>query len=982
MNKTFVITNNRINKYLLFLLLSFLFLTIETKISFAGNDNSYVTTEKSEGVFTVSESGNSSPIFISSDDYPGVNIVAKLLQTDINNVTDAKPILTVITSGTEKMPQGKEIIVAGTIGKSEIINKLVKDKKLNVDNITGKWETFLTTVIQNPFPSVDRALVIAGSDKRGTIYGMFDLSEKIGVSPWYWWADVPVKKKDAVYILPGTYSNGEPKVKYRGIFLNDEAPALTGWAHEKFGGLNHKFYVHVFELILRLKGNFLWPAMWGNNFDDDDSLNQKLADEYGVVMGTSHHEPMMRSWKEWQKYGHGDWNYQTNDSTLREYWRKGIERMNSYESIVTLGMRGNGDEAMSEGANIGLLERIISDQRKILAEVTGKDVTTIPQVWALYKEVQEYYDKGMRVPNDVTLLLCDDNWGNIRKLPKLNAKPRKGGYGIYYHFDYVGGPRNYKWLNTNQIERTWEQMHLAYEYGVKRIWIVNVGDLKPMEFPISFFLDYAWNPDKYSAKDLPEYYKSWAKEQFGSEHINEIAHILARYTKYNSRRKPELLSPETYSLINYCEAKTVVKDYNQLAEEAQQIYDSLPEEYKAAFYQLILYPVEACANLNELYVTAAINYLYAKQGRVETNDLAIKVKDLFDKDAELSHYYNKVMANGKWDHMMDQTHIGYTYWQQPEQNNMPEVKETDINTNAKMGVAIEGSEKWFPENKDDLTLPVFDKFNKQKYYIEIFNQGKTPFVYSIQTGEPWVMVNRTKGKIKTQERLWLSVDWEKAAEGENFVPVTITGTEGSKVVVQTIINNPSSPAADIENCFVESNGYISIEAPHFTNTVYDGNISWLVIPNLGRTLSAVTPVPVTSSEQTPGDDDPHLEYQVYLFDKGEVKVDAYLSPTLNFHNTSNGIRYAVSFDDEKPQIINMTSNPNPPDLNHDPVWNRWVANNINIQESKHKINKPGIHTLKFWMVDPGVDLQKIVIDCGGVKPSYLGPPESFNHTVN
>ena len=275
----------------------------------------------------------------------------------------------------------------------------------------------------------------------------------MGVSPWYWWADVPVKKKDNVYVLPVGYTTGEPKVKYRGIFLNDEAPALSGWAKEKFGGLNHEFYEHVFELILRLKGNYLWPAMWDNNFDDDDSLNQKLADEYGIVMGTSHHEPMMRSWKEWQKYGHGDWNYQTNDSTLREYWREGIKRMNSYESIVTLGMRGNGDEAMSETSNIGLMERIISDQRKILADVTGKDVTTIPQVWALYKEVQEYYDKGMRVPDDVTLLLCDDNWGNIRKLPKLTAKPRKGGYGIYYHFDYVGGPRNYKWLNTNQIER-------------------------------------------------------------------------------------------------------------------------------------------------------------------------------------------------------------------------------------------------------------------------------------------------------------------------------------------------------------------------------------------------------------------------------------------------------------------------------------------------------------------------------------------------
>ena len=563
-------------------------------------------------------------MYISSKDYPGVIRALNDLQEDVGRVTNAKPEVSL-----DKIPNAKEIVIAGTLGKSLVIDKLISDKKINVDKIKGQWDAYQIQVVENPLPNVKRALVIAGSNKRGTIYGIYDISEKIGVSPWYWWADVPVKKQSDLYINSNFKTTSKPAVKYRGIFLNDEAPALSGWAHEKFGGLNHKFYVHVFELLLRLKANYLWPAMWDNNFDDDDSLNQKLADEYGIVMGTSHHEPMMRSWKEWPKYGHGDWNYQTNDSALREYWRGGIKRMNDYESIVTLGMRGNGDEAMSQTANIGLLERIISDQRKILAEVTGKDVTKIPQVWALYKEVQEYYDKGMRVPNDVTLLLCDDNWGDLRKLPKLDAKPREGGYGIYYHFDYVGGPRNYKWLNTNQIERTYEQMHLAYEYGVKRIWIVNVGDLKPMEFPISFFLDYAWNPEKFTPQNLPDYYINWAKQQFGKKYANEIANILALYTKYNARRKPELLSPVTYSLTNYREAETVVSDYNKLADEAKKIYDKLPADYKAAYYQLVLYPVEACANLNDLYVTDGFNHLYAMQGRAATDSLAQKVKELF-----------------------------------------------------------------------------------------------------------------------------------------------------------------------------------------------------------------------------------------------------------------------------------------------------------------------------------------------------------------
>ena len=965
---------DHVRKYFIFILLIFLLIFSGTILSSTGNDDSYITTEKSKGVFTLSESGKSSPLLVSTRDYPGVIRIAKILQTDIKNVTGAEPELL-----SDMKPSGSEIIIIGTIGKNELIDQLIENKKLDVKDITGKWETFRIQVIENPFPDVDRALVVVGSDKRGTIYGMFDISEKIGVSPWYWWADVPVKKKNAVYVLPGSYSNGEPKVKYRGIFINDEAPALANWSMEKYGTVqfNHKLYEHVFELILRLKGNFLWPAMWGRSFFDDDSLNPKLADEYGIVISTSHHEPMMRAHVEWQRYGSGPWNYATNGEKLRDFWRKGIERMNGYESVITLAMRGDGDEAMSDEANVGLLEKIVKDQREIIKEVTGKNPEDLPQVWALYKEVQEYYDKGMRVPDDVTVLLCDDNWGNIRKLPKLNEKSRKGGYGIYYHFDYVGGPRNYKWLNTNQIERVWEQMHLAYEYGARQIWVVNVGDIKPMEFPISFFLDYAWNPDKYSAKDLPEYYKNWAEEQFGSEFSNAIANIISKYTKYNSRRKPELLSPETYSLVNYREAERIVAEYNRLSRAAQQIYNFLPAKYKDAFYQLVLYPVEACANLNDLYITTARNRLYAKQQRAETNDLSIKVKELFDKDAELSHYYNKVMANGKWDHMMDQTHIGYTYWQQPDQNNMPEVKEIKNGTVAKMGIAIEGSEKWFPENEIGLTLPEFDKYNQQSYYFEIFNQGQAPFEYSIQTGEQYVKVNKTKGKIDKQERLWVSIDWDNAPVGKNTIPVTITGSEGTKVEIQTFINNPAIPERDDVNGFVESNGYISIEAPHFEKSVDAGNISWLIIPNLGKTLSAVTPVPVTSKEQTPVDDSPHLEYQVYLFDTGEVKVKAYLSPTQNFHNNPKGIRYAVSFDDEKPQIINMTSNPNPPDLNHDPVWNRWVANNINIEVSKHDIDKPGEHTLKFWMVDPGVDLQKIVIDCGGVKQSYLGPPESF-----
>jgi hypothetical protein len=924
----------------------------------------YVSPEMKAGSFILSASSVSAPLCVSSHDFPGVLRAAKDLAGDVERVTNAKPLLI-----TDSIPFSGEIVV-GTIGKNPWIDSLISQKKINVEGISGKWETFLIQVVEKPFAGVDRALVIAGSDKRGTIFGIYDLSAQIGVSPWYWWADVPVLHRASLYVLPGRHTQGEPAVKYRGIFINDEAPALSGWAAEKFGGFNSGFYVHVFELILRLKGNYLWPAMWGNAFADDDTLNPRLADEYGIVMGTSHHEPMMRAQAEWHRYGSGPWSYEKNASVLKDFWTKGIKRMDSYESIVTIGMRGDGDMPMTVGSNIDLLERIVKDQRDILGTVTGKDVTTIPQDWALYKEVQDYYDKGMRVPDDVTLLLCDDNWGNIRKLPKLEDKPRPGGYGIYYHYDYVGGPRNYKWLNTNQIERTWEQMHLAYAYGAKEIWIVNVGDIKPMEYPIQFFMDYAWNPDALPAERLPDYTRHWAEQQFGKEHAAEIAEIMTAYTKYNARRKPELLSPETYSLVDYREAETVVADYNALAERAQHIYDAIPPESKDAFYQLVLHPVLACSNLSELYVTVAKNRLYAKEGRAGTNSVAQKAQELFSKDSAISYYYNNIMAGGKWRHMMDQTHIGYTYWQQPDKNTLPEVKRIEVPVAAEMGVAVEGQSSWWPDESTQAMLPEFDRFNRQSYYIEIFNRGKTPFAYFVETEKPWLKVNKAQGMIDSEERLWVSIDWAKAPVGKQAAAITVTGPQNNRITVRASINNASLSVEDNVQEFVESNGSVSVEAEHYSKAVDAPPVRWLEIPGLGRTLSAMTPLPVTSVSQAPGGASPHLEYTIVLFSTGEVSVKAYLSPTLNFHN-DQGLRYAVSFDEEPPQTIVMNAD------NSNRTWEQWVANNINVSVSHHNIQKPGVHTLKFWMVDPGVVLQKIVVDAGGVKPSYLGPPESF-----
>lgn len=809
-------------------------------------------------------------IYTDQQDHVLVQRSTTLLQADMERVTGKKPAII------HQLPASADnIIIVGSIDKSFVTADLIARKKISAQLIKNKREAFYLQAISNPFTGIKNALVITGSDRRGTAYGVFELSRQMGVSPWYWWADVPVKKKLDLYVKKDISFSDAPKVKYRGIFINDEAPALSKWSREKFGGFNHQFYTKVFELMLRLKANYLWPAMWGNAFYDDDSLNIKAADEYGIVIGTSHHEPLMRAHDEWRRYGNGKWNYDSNEVRLKEFWKGGMQRA-ANEKIVSVGMRGDGDEPMSRETATTLLERIVKDQRQIISEVTGKPAAETPQLWALYKEVQDYYDKGMRVPDDVTLLLCDDNWGNIRKLPKLSDKPRKGGYGIYYHFDYVGGPRNYKWLNTNPIARVWEQMHLAWQYKAREIWIVNVGDIKPMEFPISFFLDYAWNPEKIGADDLKKYTEQWTAAQFGDKHTIEIADIISKYSKYNGRRKPELLDADTYSIHYYNEAQQVTRDYKNLLQKAEKINNDLPVEYLDAFFQLVLHPVRACANLQQLYTTVAFNRTAALKKQKNADMLADKAIQLYITDSLITKEYHTI-AGGKWNHLMSQTHIGYTYWQQPPANKMPDVSYVPAEAILPSDVRIQ------PAPKTSISI----------------------------------------------------------------IPVNFKG-----------------------NIFYEKDGYISIAADHYTKAVNSHGITWKVLPDHGRTGSAVTPFPVTSAGQEPSAGSPHLQYEIYTYSEGEFKLNTWFSPTLNFHATETGLQFAVSVDNEKPQITSLNKEDNTD------VWNKWVANNIIIKTTSHKIPEPGKHTVKYWMVNPGVVLQKLVIDFGGLKPSYLGPPET------
>ena len=592
------------------------------------------------------------PLCLSAKEHSCVTRALNAFQKDMQQVTGHQP--NIITALPKDYPASA--IVVGTVGSNSLIDSWVKKGLLN--DLKGKTEKY---IIKN----IDNQLVIAGSDKRGTVFGIYELSQQIGVSPWYYWADVPIEKHEQLFVKRGEYTDGEPAVRYRGIFLNDEAPCLTSWVKNTFGTNygDHRFYEKVFELILRLKGNFLWPAMWSWAFYADDPLNSKTADEMGIIIGTSHHEPMARNHQEYarKRKEWGAWNYQTNQQKLDQFFREGIERMKGTDDIVTIGMRGDGDEAMSEEADTKLLQRVVENQRNIIKKVTGKPANKTPQVWALYKEVLDYYDKGMRVPDDVLILLCDDNWGNVRRVPNAKERKHPGGWGLYYHVDYVGAPRNTKWLNVTPTQNMWEQLSLAYDYGIERMWILNVGDLKPMEYPITMFMNMAWKPREFQANNITDHTLRFCKQQFGKEQAAEAARILNLCNKYAGRSTAEMLDAKTYN-VETGEWKQVADEYMRLEAEALRQYLTLPQQYRDAYQQIILFPIQAMSNVHQMYYAQAMNLSLAAQNNPDANIWAERVREAFVRDSLLCAAYNHDFANGKWNGMMTQKHIGYTSW--------------------------------------------------------------------------------------------------------------------------------------------------------------------------------------------------------------------------------------------------------------------------------------------------------------------------------
>ena len=1019
--------------------------------------DAYVATVAGAGRFPLVEGVAAAPLVVSSSDHQGVRRVVGDLQDDIAAVTDVEPALSV-----DGVPSGGPAVLVGTLGNSGVIDSLVASGKLDVAELEGRWEMWVVEVVDEPWPGAPPVLVIAGSDQRGTIYGVYDLSRQIGVSPWHFWADVPPHRAGELFVLPGRHSRGEPAVRYRGLFINDEWPNLAHWANHYFGpgrdpdwpmGFNGDFYERIFEVVLRLKANTLWPAVWGRAFALDDPRNHELATAYGVVMGTSHEAPMLRGIEEWNRGcvgpdycrgadplpahpgafvggsdpygGNGQWSFRSNGAAVQAYWREGIQRMvdEDIEGIVTVGMRGAGDTGLQDGPGIDLMNDIIATEQQIIEEVTGHDSSETQQVFTLYKEVLRYWEQGIKVPDDVTVVFADDNWGSLLKLPDLTAPPRSGGYGLYYHFDYVGSVRSYKWVDTTKLANTREQLRTAYDYGVDRVWVANVGDVKNSELPLEFFLDFAWDPDAIGETDIAEWTNRWAARQFGPEHADAIGAVLHRYGELQSLRKPELLNlrynqsggvssttDNPFNLHNYREVELITEQWTELAAEAERLRMLLPAERDDAYFNLVHYPVAATANAYGLRLANFTNRLYYTQQRVATNTQADLAEAHFAADQALSAYYNNTLADGKWSAdptvrclfchgFQNQAKFGYgsprylsSAWRDPmachknptghgddstclllNDEIYPAVQRSAVPPQALMGVAVDGSSAYYPAQTSPLTLPVFSPYQTQPLqYLEVFARGSQPFDYTITPAQPWVHVDPASGTVDTQIRATVTIDYDQAPTGTTTVPITVTGP--TTATVNAVIHNP-----DLDHDLVghiEASGHVSIDADRPSRVIVRDGIGWRELPDIGRLSDGMTPSPVTAPSQTPGGDSPRLEYDLTLTTTGPVQVWAYLSPRNNVLS-NGGLRYAISFDDDTLQTVDIRAAHNADPISLNAGWGRGAADNVNRTVTSHTITEPGTHTLKLWMVDPTVIVQKVVIDTGGLRTSYLGPPQSM-----
>ncbi|KAL4945703.1 hypothetical protein BDV06DRAFT_230160 [Aspergillus oleicola] len=942
------------------------------------------------------------PIILDEKDYEGVRITVGNLADDVAKVTDAAPPKVI-----HSLDEGSAVpvaIIVGSLTESTLVRSLIEKGKFDPKRIKEKWETYTTTIIEGPLPGVEKALLIAGSDKRGTIYGVYTLSEQIGVSPWHWWADAPIKKSNNIYALNTTTRNGPPSVKYRGIFINDEAPSLTGWLHEKIGPkFNVEFYKRVFELLLRLKANFLWPAMWfgfphpGSSFFMDDPLNQETADRYGIVVSTSHHEPMQRAMNEWFDAPYfekdGTWSWLKNKETITKYFHEGAQRAKKYESYITMGMRGDGDRPMDVKDPAAVVKEVLSTQRAAIKEAYGEEEDAVPQLMALYKEVQEYYENGLEIPDDITLLFADDNFGSIRRLPKGKEKHRRGRAGIYYHLEYVGEPRSYKWLNSNSCAKVWHQLEKAYYTGADQIWVFNVGDIKPLEMPLTFVMALGWNNNMSYKHELDSFLMSFFERTLNLEEVQakKCAELLLKYDQLVALRKHEHIETDAFSIVNYGEAEGILQQWKEIREQAEELQKWMPTDTAPAYFQLVFHPIKASYIYVALRIAQAKNQLYGRQRRNTTNALAQEVLRLFDEDFDLSEEYHSLL-DGKWNHIMRQPHYGYTdTWHAPYRDMVSGLSYVQTRQNSNpivgwIGVAVEGhagvrpgltneeSDRTHPSRRDlipSITVPPLERYGPQTRSFEIYCRGSKAVPWMISSPYPWLRVTPSSGTIRPKGNdclVKLSVEWNSITRdfNEEEVLLDLHSTLGDFEQIHMSVRNRNPPKES--RGFVEADGHISINA-----TSYQGRLRsfYRHLPYLGRTGTGA----ITSSLDDAPFHSRYLEYPFITFTPTpSATLILFFTFTLDI-DLDNPMIYNVQLDDDPVENHRLI----PPPLSPGKLPEGWSESVMDcVWKREHDINlsNPGQHELRIRLACQNLILEKIVLDLGGLGESYLGPPES------
>lgn len=948
--------------------------------------------------FPLATAQGASPIYLDAADFPVVQIAAEALAADIQSITKAKPRIAV--SAPTNAPSA---VFIGTLGKSRLIDGLVTAKKLDVSRLAGAWESFVVATVANPLPGVKQGLIIAGSDRRGTAYGVFSLSEAMGVSPWQWWADVTPHPQAALWVRSGAVRQGSPAVKYRGIFINDEDWGLQPWAAKTFEpetkDIGPKTYAKVCELLLRLKANYLWPAMHPStrafNFYPQ---NKVVADRYAIVMGSSHAEPLLRNnVDEWDPKKYGEWNYETNRAGVDRYWEEALQANGRYENVYSIGMRGIHDSAMpgpkDTAGKIKIMDQVFADQRELLSRYVNPDPTKVPQVFTAYKEVLDLYQKGLQVPEDVILNWPDDNYGYIRQLSNPQEQKRSGGAGVYYHVSYWGAPYDYLWLDSTPPALLWEEMSKAYDYGARSLWVLNVGDIKPAEKNIEFFLRLAWNPSQFGPDGEAEFLKQWATRDFGAQNGPAIAAILRQYYRLGAERRPEHMgwnlssrTPVTrtdFSPVNYGdEANRRLDDYAAITAQAEAIYAKLPSDRRDSFYELVLYPVR-CANwMNQKFLYTDRSFLYAAQGRSDANEWADKARQAYDKIQNETQNYNVRIAGGKWNNVISAAPRQLGVFAMPETAKFAPPAAAGLGVNVEGHVAVLSAAapttelealqaRWGTQGDSAPdTLPVFDAATKPRRFFDVFNTGTTPSEWTAAPAAPWIRLSLNHGPLLKSNRIWVDLDWSKVPAGENVTgTITVRGAGVERIVKVPVFNPAAAKAGQLPD-FIEADGVVSIDADHFTRRTDKGAAGWRTITGLGRSGNAVAVFPTTTaSVQSAAEAKtgaPSLEYDFWSFTTGPASIRINALPTFRVH-PGRGLRYAVALDDAEPVVV---------DLEKAGKWEEGVLQNSRVGVAPAAIDAAGKHTLKIWMMDPGVVLDKIVMDLGGLKPSYLGPPET------